>query len=83
MSECMSSAKEMLPGETNVAYICSRYYRAPELILGATDYTILIGMSAIFHLQLLITEKLISVSYMLHGQRFCFSFLFIFFVRHV
>lgn len=33
------SAKELLPGETNVAYICSRYYRAPELILGATNYT--------------------------------------------
>lgn len=26
-------------GEPNVAYICSRYYRAPELIFGATDYT--------------------------------------------
>jgi len=26
-------------GEPNVAYICSRYYRAPELIFGATDYS--------------------------------------------
>lgn len=26
-------------GETNIAYICSRYYRAPELIFGATEYT--------------------------------------------
>jgi len=26
-------------GEPNVAYICSRYYRAPELIFGASDYT--------------------------------------------
>jgi serine/threonine protein kinase len=25
--------------EVNVSYICSRYYRAPELIFGATDYT--------------------------------------------
>jgi len=39
------SAKELLPGESNVAYICSRYYRAPELILGAVDYTIQIGQS--------------------------------------
>lgn len=23
----------------NVSYICSRYYRAPELIFGATDYS--------------------------------------------
>jgi glycogen synthase kinase 3 beta len=33
------SAKRLTPGEPNVAYICSRYYRPPELILGATDYT--------------------------------------------
>ena len=30
-------------GEPNVSYICSRYYRAPELIFGATDYTSSIG----------------------------------------
>jgi glycogen synthase kinase 3 beta len=33
------SAKALLPGEPSVAYNCSRYYRAPELIFGATDYT--------------------------------------------
>jgi len=33
------SAKAFVKGEPNVAYICSRFYRAPELILGATDYT--------------------------------------------
>ena len=33
------SAKALVKGEPNVAYICSRYYRAPELIFGATDYT--------------------------------------------
>jgi glycogen synthase kinase 3 beta len=33
------SAKVLVPGEPNVAYICSRYYRAPELIFGATSYT--------------------------------------------
>lgn len=33
------SAKVLVKGEPNVAYICSRYYRAPELIFGATDYT--------------------------------------------
>mmetsp|Transcript_3644 Transcript_3644/g.3761 ORF Transcript_3644/g.3761 Transcript_3644/m.3761 type:complete len:444 (-) Transcript_3644:408-1739(-) len=33
------SAKSLVPGEPNVAYICSRYYRAPELIFGSTDYT--------------------------------------------
>ncbi|XP_048438240.1 shaggy-related protein kinase eta [Pyrus x bretschneideri] len=26
-------------GEANISYICSRFYRAPELIFGATDYT--------------------------------------------
>ena len=33
------SAKALVKGEPNVAYICSRYYRAPELIFGATDYS--------------------------------------------
>jgi len=33
------SAKKLVKDEPNVAYICSRYYRAPELIFGSTDYT--------------------------------------------
>uniref|UniRef100_A0A0K8TM77 Protein kinase shaggy-like isoform x6 n=1 Tax=Tabanus bromius TaxID=304241 RepID=A0A0K8TM77_TABBR len=33
------SAKQLLHGEPNVSYICSRYYRAPELIFGAINYT--------------------------------------------
>lgn len=33
------SAKTLVKGEPNISYICSRYYRAPELIFGATDYT--------------------------------------------
>eukprot|EP00040_Diaphanoeca_grandis_P001293 m.18053 g.18053 ORF g.18053 m.18053 type:complete len:395 (-) comp11811_c0_seq1:1056-2240(-) len=33
------SAKRLVQGEPNVSYICSRYYRAPELIFGATNYT--------------------------------------------
>ncbi|XP_053696718.1 glycogen synthase kinase-3 beta-like [Sabethes cyaneus] len=33
------SAKQLLQGEPNVSYICSRYYRAPELIFGAINYT--------------------------------------------
>eukprot|EP01086_Lenisia_limosa_P008422 TRINITY_DN297_c0_g1_i2.p1 TRINITY_DN297_c0_g1~~TRINITY_DN297_c0_g1_i2.p1 ORF type:complete len:343 (+),score=21.75 TRINITY_DN297_c0_g1_i2:154-1182(+) len=32
------SAKILVKGEPNISYICSRYYRAPELIFGATDY---------------------------------------------
>ena len=33
------SAKRLRPDEANISYICSRYYRAPELIFGATNYT--------------------------------------------
>ena len=33
------SAKRLTKGEVNVSYISSRYYRAPELIFGATDYS--------------------------------------------
>lgn len=32
------SAKKLVKGEPNVSYICSRFYRAPELIFGATEY---------------------------------------------
>ncbi|KAL9267875.1 Shaggy-related protein [Drosera capensis] len=38
------SAKMLAPGEPNISYICSRYYRAPELIFGATEYTTAIDM---------------------------------------
>lgn len=38
------SAKMLNPDEPNVSYICSRYYRAPELIFGATHYTVQIDM---------------------------------------
>jgi len=33
------SAKKLSRNEASVAYICSRYYRAPELMLGSTHYT--------------------------------------------
>lgn len=33
------SAKRLVKGEPNVSYICSRYYRAPELIFGCCDYS--------------------------------------------
>ena len=32
------SAKKLVQGEPSVSYICSRYYRAPELIFGSTEY---------------------------------------------
>ena len=33
------SAKRLVSSEQNVSYICSRYYRAPELIFGAVNYS--------------------------------------------
>ena len=32
------SAKKLARGEASVSYICSRYYRAPELIFGLSEY---------------------------------------------
>ena len=32
------SAKKLVQGQKSLAYICSRYYRAPELIFGSTNY---------------------------------------------
>lgn len=33
------SAKKLEPDQPSVSYICSRYYRAPELIIGCSIYT--------------------------------------------
>ena len=33
------SAKKLIQGQKSICYMCSRFYRAPELIFGATDYT--------------------------------------------
>ncbi|XP_056687795.1 uncharacterized protein [Spinacia oleracea] len=30
---------QKVKGEPNISYICSRYYRPPELIFGATEYS--------------------------------------------
>ena len=38
------SAKKLIQGQKSISYICSRFYRAPELIFGATDYTIQIDV---------------------------------------
>ena len=38
------SAKVLRPGEENTSYICSLYYRAPELLLSATHYTTAVDM---------------------------------------
>ncbi|KAJ3138513.1 regulator of ime2, partial [Physocladia obscura] len=38
------SAKVLISGEPNVSYICSRYYRAPELIFGSTNYKVAIDV---------------------------------------
>lgn len=35
----LGSAKCNVQSEANVAYICSRFYRAPELVLGCTHYS--------------------------------------------
>ena len=32
------SAKKLINGQKSIAYICSRFYRAPELIFGSTNY---------------------------------------------
>jgi len=38
------SAKKLVSGQPNVSYISSRPYRAPELIFGATEYTLSIDL---------------------------------------
>ncbi|URD79846.1 Polygalacturonase, partial [Musa troglodytarum] len=47
-------------GEPNISYICSRYYRAPELIFGATEYTTAIDIwsAGCFFAELLLGQPL-------------------------
>ncbi|CAF0949074.1 unnamed protein product [Adineta ricciae] len=35
----LGSAKKLNRNEKSVSYVCTRYYRAPELLLGHTEYT--------------------------------------------
>lgn len=46
------SAKKLAASDPNIAYICSRHYRAPELIFGSTEYTTSIDIWSMgnFHL---------------------------------
>ena len=41
------SAKKLIKGQLSIAYICSRYYRAPELAFGSREYTNEIDMWSI------------------------------------
>jgi hypothetical protein len=50
----------LVAGEPNVSYICSRYYRAPELIFGATNYTTNIGEFRISEVEKLFEADQIS-----------------------
>ena len=44
VEKCVIWVQVLVKGEPNISYICSRYYRAPELIFGATDYTTAIDL---------------------------------------
>ncbi len=44
LSRIYMHVQVLVKGEPNISYICSRYYRAPELIFGATDYTTAIDL---------------------------------------
>lgn len=37
-------SKRLQPGEANIQYICARYYRAPEILLGWTRYSAAIDL---------------------------------------
>ena len=63
------SAKILVENEPNVSYICSRYYRAPELIFGATNYTTKIGMSNLQFVHHIYTDiSRCLVNWLRHGR---------------
>jgi len=85
---CDFSAKQLIRGEPNVSYICSRYYRAPELIFGATDYTSQIGMvtihmslATVFWLTLAVSLQRMSWAALRVCSEFCFCPLLLLLLR--
>jgi len=56
------SAKILVVGEPNVSYICSRYYRAPELIFGASEYSTAIDIwsSGCVMAELILTQPIFA-----------------------
>ncbi|URE33641.1 hypothetical protein MUK42_34159 [Musa troglodytarum] len=63
------SAKVLVKGEANISYICSRYYRAPELIFGATNiqHQLIYGQQVVFLLSYFLAshcflEKVLLIS---------------------
>ncbi|CAK68275.1 unnamed protein product (macronuclear) [Paramecium tetraurelia] len=54
----LGSANRLMAGESNVAYIYSRFYRAQELIFGATEYSTAIDIWSIVIAEMLTEEPL-------------------------
>ncbi|ETW45710.1 CMGC/GSK protein kinase [Plasmodium falciparum MaliPS096_E11] len=52
------SAKNLLAGQRSVSYICSRFYRAPELMLGSTNYTTHIDLWSLDNLKKLYIKNI-------------------------
>lgn len=73
----LSSILWQVKGEPNISYICSRYYRAPELIFGATEYTTAIDIwsAGCVLAELLLGQVLVELFvYLLYVSMFVFPF---------
>lgn len=73
------SAKTLIKGEPNVSYICSRYYRAPELIFGAIDYTTKIGNFNLFYYINMYLSSLITSFFVLIIIKFIYLSIYLMF----
>jgi glycogen synthase kinase 3 beta len=56
----LGSAKVLMQGDPNIAYICSRYYRAPELIVGDKGYVCYSSAIDVWSAGCVIAEMLIG-----------------------
>lgn len=66
------SAKNIVNGEKSIAYIASRYYRAPELVLGCEDYD---GAVDVWAAGCVIAEMLLKGAPLFQGEAGVLQFI--------
>ena len=76
---CVLVLQILVKGQPNVSYICSRYYRAPELMFGATEYGVGVDVWSVgtILVELLLGHLPFQVTLYASGRRYTHRFMYI------